>query len=151
MSASEVRELHALGVEIGTHSRTHPDLRSLSAKEAGAELAGSRSDLEDVLGAEVRVVAYPFGRSSPAIEAAARDAGFEAACALWTGRWSSALDLPRQEMGNRSTVLGLRLKQRDRYAPLMTFRPARVARRLRLAALGAPLRPARRVTPAPAP
>jgi hypothetical protein len=54
-------------------------------------------------------------------------------------------------MGNRATAIGLRLKRHARYAPLMRHRPVRVVRRLRLAALGAPLRPARVVTPAPEP
>jgi peptidoglycan/xylan/chitin deacetylase (PgdA/CDA1 family) len=151
LSVSELRELYGLGVEIGAHSRTHADLRTVSAQEARVELAGSRADLEDLLGSEISVAAYPYGRSSPAVEAAARDSGLASACALWTGRWSSALDLPRQAMENRSTAFGLRLKQRERYAPLMQHRSARLLRRLRLAALGAPLRPARVVTPAPEP
>ncbi len=46
------------------------------------------------------------------------------------GSWDTPHHLPRQDMTNRCTLFGLRLKRDDRYEPLMRFAPARAARRL---------------------
>ncbi len=50
------------GIEIGAHSRTHADLPTLDEAEMEREIAGSRTDLEAVLGRPVRSFAYPYGR-----------------------------------------------------------------------------------------
>jgi peptidoglycan/xylan/chitin deacetylase (PgdA/CDA1 family) len=136
LSADEVRELHARGVEIGAHTVTHPDLSRLPYEAALDELAGSKRALEALLDAPVEVAAYPYGKADAETRAAAREAGFRAACrTLGEGSWSDPYDLPRQTMENRASLLGLRLKRDDRYEPLMRFRVARglrrVSRRLR--------------------
>lgn len=147
LTAREVRELHAAGVEIGAHTRTHPDLSQMSHAAAREELESSRQELEELLAAPVTTAAYPFGHASAETIRAARDAGFAAACrALGSGRVDDPHDLPRQDVGNRATQLGLWLKRDGRYAPLMRRKSVRAVRRLRLAALGAPLRPQRHLS-----
>lgn len=131
MTETELGELHAAGVEIGAHTVSHPDLTTLSYERALEELAGSKAQLEAVLGKPVEVAAYPYGRSSPDTVRACRDAGFVAACsATGRGSWLDPHNLPRQDMENRSTMIGLRLKRDDRYEALVRFAPARAARRL---------------------
>jgi peptidoglycan/xylan/chitin deacetylase (PgdA/CDA1 family) len=131
MTATELGELRATGVEIGAHSVSHPDLSTLSYEAAFRELAGSKSELEDVLGEPVEVAAYPYGRANAETVRACRDAGFLAACsANGRGSWGEPHNLPRQDVENRSTMIGLRLKRDDRYEQLMRFAPARAARRL---------------------
>jgi peptidoglycan/xylan/chitin deacetylase (PgdA/CDA1 family) len=56
----EVGELHREGVEFGSHTVSHPDLRSLGPEEIDYELCFSRDTIEDHLGAPVRSFAYPF-------------------------------------------------------------------------------------------
>ena len=41
--------------------------------------------------------------------------------------WDLPHHLPRQDMTNRCTLFGLRLKRDDRYEPLMRLAPARAA------------------------
>lgn len=131
VTAEELRALRAAGVEIGAHSVTHADLSALSYEQAREDLADSRRQLEAVLEEPVEVAAYPFGRATGETARACRDAGFRAACvATGRGDWSDPHLLPRQDMENGSTLLGLRLKRAGRYEPLMRFRPARAARRL---------------------
>jgi peptidoglycan/xylan/chitin deacetylase (PgdA/CDA1 family) len=131
LEADEVRELHAAGVEIGGHTVTHPDLTVLSPEDAREELRRGREELEAILGAPVRVAAYPFGRAEPVTIAACAAAGFEAACRTsGAGSWAAPLNLPRQDMDNGCTLWSLRLKRADRYEPLMRFRAGRGARRL---------------------
>jgi peptidoglycan/xylan/chitin deacetylase (PgdA/CDA1 family) len=131
LTADELRQLQATGIEIGAHSRTHPDLTSLDRAGARDELAGSRRELEEILGGAVDVAAYPYGRATADTVAACAEAGFRAACsAAGRGSWSEPLNLPRQDMENGSTLLGLRLKRDDRYERLMRLRAARGARRV---------------------
>lgn len=131
VTAEELRDLHGAGVEIGGHSVTHADLSTLSYEGALQELAQGKQELEAVLGRPVEVAAYPYGRTNDETVRAARDAGFRAACgATARGSWSDPHFLPRQDMDNGCTLIGLRLKRDDRYEPLMRFVPARAARRV---------------------
>jgi peptidoglycan/xylan/chitin deacetylase (PgdA/CDA1 family) len=131
MTEVELVELRATGIEIGAHSVSHPDLSALSYDDALEELAGSKRELEAVLGEPVEVAAYPYGRANAETVRACRDAGFAAACsATGRGSWSEPHNLPRQDVENRGTMIGLRLKRDDRYEPLMRFALARTARRL---------------------
>jgi peptidoglycan/xylan/chitin deacetylase (PgdA/CDA1 family) len=131
MTEAELRELPGTGIEIGAHSVSHPDLSSLSYDDALGELAGSKNQLESVLGEPVEVAAYPYGRANAETVRACRAAGFAAACsATGRGSWSEPHNLPRQDVENRCTMIGLRLKRDDRYEPLMRLAPARAARRL---------------------
>jgi peptidoglycan/xylan/chitin deacetylase (PgdA/CDA1 family) len=139
MTETELMELRATGVEIGAHSITHPDLSALSYEAALDELAGSKKQLEAVLGEPVEVAAYPYGRANAETVRACRAAGFLAACsASGHGSWSDPHYLPRQDMAKHSTIIGLRLKRDDRYEQLMRFKPARAVLRLGRTVRGAP-------------
>ncbi len=131
LSRKEVEILHAEGVDIGCHTVTHRDLTTLARDELRDELEVSKKVLEETVSAPVDVAAYPYGASSPMVTAVCREAGFVAACgASASGSWSDPFDLPRQDVGNRATTLGLELKRRDLYEPLMRSIPGRAARRL---------------------
>lgn len=64
LSWGQITELAASGMEIGSHTRTHPDLRRCSDAEVARELTGSRMEIEDQLSRQVRTFAYPFGAVS---------------------------------------------------------------------------------------
>jgi peptidoglycan/xylan/chitin deacetylase (PgdA/CDA1 family) len=49
------------GVELGAHTRTHPDLTRVSVNALVDELHGCREDLRQYAGVTPRVFAYPFG------------------------------------------------------------------------------------------
>jgi len=57
---SEVAELHAGGIRFGSHTVTHPDLRSLSPDQIEYELGYSKEIIEQKLGAPVESFSYPF-------------------------------------------------------------------------------------------
>jgi peptidoglycan/xylan/chitin deacetylase (PgdA/CDA1 family) len=57
---SEVRELHAEGIRFGSHTVTHPDLRSLGLEQIDYELGYSKEVIEQKLGATVKSFSYPF-------------------------------------------------------------------------------------------
>jgi peptidoglycan/xylan/chitin deacetylase (PgdA/CDA1 family) len=68
----QVRELSEQGIEIGAHTRTHPDLRRLSATEIENEIVGSCSELSDRTGQAVESFAYPYGYLNRGAEEVAR-------------------------------------------------------------------------------
>ena len=61
MTAEQIREWAAHGIEFGAHSRTHPDLTALSQAALVEEVAGSGQDLAGIVGTRVVSFAYPYG------------------------------------------------------------------------------------------
>lgn len=57
---AEVRELHAAGVRIGSHTVSHPRLRRLTMAGLHDEVGTSKRTLEDKLGDSVTTFSYPF-------------------------------------------------------------------------------------------
>jgi peptidoglycan/xylan/chitin deacetylase (PgdA/CDA1 family) len=58
---SDVRELHAEGMRFGSHTVSHPDLRSLGPEQIEYELGHSKEVLEEQLGVSIDAFSYPFG------------------------------------------------------------------------------------------
>jgi peptidoglycan/xylan/chitin deacetylase (PgdA/CDA1 family) len=63
MRWEHVRALRDAGMDVQSHGRTHRVLQTLPERELRDELAGSRSELEAVLGEPVRAISYPVGRT----------------------------------------------------------------------------------------
>jgi peptidoglycan/xylan/chitin deacetylase (PgdA/CDA1 family) len=57
---SEVAELHKAGIQFGSHTVSHPDLRSLSPEQIEYELGCSKETIEQKLGVAVESFSYPF-------------------------------------------------------------------------------------------
>ncbi len=68
LSWDEVRALRAGGLEIGSHTMTHPVLTDLAANEVEAELSASRRTIEEEVGTRPALFAYPHGSFSPAVK-----------------------------------------------------------------------------------
>lgn len=58
---SDVLELHAEGIHFGSHTATHPDLRSLGPDQLEYELGHSKEIIEERLGVPIESFSYPFG------------------------------------------------------------------------------------------
>jgi peptidoglycan/xylan/chitin deacetylase (PgdA/CDA1 family) len=69
LTADEVTTWSRLGVEFGSHSRTHRNLCGVPEREIDEELAGSQADLERLVGKPVVGFAYPFGQHNSAVRA----------------------------------------------------------------------------------
>lgn len=85
MDAGQIRELQGQGFRFESHTRSHADLPTLDDDALRAELAGSRADLEDLLGGPVNYLAYPFGRYDERVLKAAKAAGYAAAFSTQPG------------------------------------------------------------------
>jgi peptidoglycan/xylan/chitin deacetylase (PgdA/CDA1 family) len=56
----DVRELHKEGMSFGSHTVTHPDLRSMGPEQIDYELGYSKEIIEQKLGIPVESFSYPF-------------------------------------------------------------------------------------------
>jgi peptidoglycan/xylan/chitin deacetylase (PgdA/CDA1 family) len=120
----EIRELHARGWEIGSHSMAHRDLPTLSEAECLADLRESRELLEDLLRAPVTTLAYPFGRHSAHVRRAAERAGYALAFALPEGpEEAGRFALPRTGIYRGNSPLAFRIKISPAYPRLRTGVP----------------------------
>jgi peptidoglycan/xylan/chitin deacetylase (PgdA/CDA1 family) len=84
--------------EIGGHTRTHPNLTTLSEQAQREEVAASREQLEAIIGGPVRTFSYPYGAHDEVSVRTAERAGFELACIVGGGGVTQATDrmrLPR--------------------------------------------------------
>ena len=61
------------GVAIGAHSRTHPDLTSISAVRVKDEVRGSAEHIAREIGVRPATFAYPYGRFNARVTAVAAD------------------------------------------------------------------------------
>ncbi len=84
LSPAALRSLAALpGARIGAHGANHVSLTQCDDATLRNELASSRHYLEDVLGREVRTLAYPYGAGDLRVRDAALTAGYRlGACSL---------------------------------------------------------------------
>jgi peptidoglycan/xylan/chitin deacetylase (PgdA/CDA1 family) len=81
MSAEQVGELAAAGMEVGSHAATHVRLAGIGADQLKAEVSGSRTSIGELIGAPALGFAYPYGSMDAAARRAVHDAGYDYACA----------------------------------------------------------------------
>jgi peptidoglycan/xylan/chitin deacetylase (PgdA/CDA1 family) len=91
LSWDAVRELHAAGHEIGSHTCTHARLSDVSSNpsELSRQVKDSKAEIEDALGVECRYFAWPYGTFrdvDDASLAAIADAGYEGCFSAVRGR-----------------------------------------------------------------
>jgi peptidoglycan/xylan/chitin deacetylase (PgdA/CDA1 family) len=89
----EVREMHASGIEVGSHTLTHPMLSRVPLDVARREISASKRVIEEALSAPVRFFCYPRGDFTPDVTRLVREAGYLAACTTIPGVNDSAADL----------------------------------------------------------
>jgi peptidoglycan/xylan/chitin deacetylase (PgdA/CDA1 family) len=88
------------GITFGSHTRTHPDLRTLPPSEAEEELVVSKKTIEDAIGCLVDTFAYPYGAYNGVVRHLAEE-HFALACSTILGfvrPGSDPFALPRLDM-----------------------------------------------------
>ncbi|MHB8923096.1 MAG: polysaccharide deacetylase family protein [Thermoleophilia bacterium] len=76
MTWDQVTELQQRGMEVGSHTITHPDLTTLSGADLKHELADSAAAIKSHLGHPVYWLCYPAGKYDADVTRYARDAGY---------------------------------------------------------------------------
>jgi peptidoglycan/xylan/chitin deacetylase (PgdA/CDA1 family) len=113
MAWDELRTIAREGVEIGSHTVSHPHLPTLSDVDLARELRASRERIEEKLELPCRFLAYPYGEHDGRVQAAARAAGYEAAFAL-DGRPGNPYAVPRVDLFRHEGALQTAVKTMPR-------------------------------------
>lgn len=109
MNWSEIREINAAGIEIGSHTVSHPNLSSLeNAVDLEKEMQLSRSIIQQQILNTPISVSYPAGYFNEAVKNAAKQAGYKLAFAVKNSIYETGTDdlyeIPRIELYNESMM-----------------------------------------------
>ena len=61
MTADQISYWAERGIEVGSHTKTHPDLRITAPEQIADQMRGSRERLEQLTSKPVMALAYPYG------------------------------------------------------------------------------------------
>lgn len=95
---AQLREMVSAGMEIGSHSLTHPFCDELGPAELEHEFGDSKRLIEDQLGLAVRSASLPRGWAPPGLTDVLRGLGYRVFCTSRVGWWhpgDEALAMPR--------------------------------------------------------
>jgi peptidoglycan/xylan/chitin deacetylase (PgdA/CDA1 family) len=84
---AQLREMVAAGMEIGSHSLTHPFVDRLDEAGLRREFGESKACIEERLGLPVRSASLPRGFAPPNLEPVLEDLGYRVFCTSRTGWW----------------------------------------------------------------
>ncbi len=87
ISWGQLREMTAAGMEIGSHSLTHPFLDGLDRAALRREFGESKAIIEERLGTAVRAASLPRGWPRRTLEPVLRELGYRAFCTSRPGWW----------------------------------------------------------------
>jgi peptidoglycan/xylan/chitin deacetylase (PgdA/CDA1 family) len=95
---AQLREMVAAGMEVGSHSLTHPFVHELDGDGIRREFGDSKQILEQRLGCAVRSASLPRGWEPPHFEPVLAELGYTVFCTSRVGWWypgARALAMPR--------------------------------------------------------
>ncbi len=102
-----IKILHSGGVEIGSHSHSHPALTSVSPTALSQEIAGSKKILEQKLGTKINSFCYPTGAYNENTPKVIKNAGYTSAVTVNFRKATSQDDLyllPRIRVFKADTI-----------------------------------------------
>lgn len=107
-----VRAISARGMEVGSHTMTHPRLSGLDPETLLYEVSDSRRILGEIVGTPVEGFCYPYGDLDYAAIRAVRGTGYVYACATKKQIERGVYDWPRTYVGEKDSLLRFRVKLR---------------------------------------
>ncbi|MCB1879540.1 MAG: polysaccharide deacetylase family protein [Chromatiaceae bacterium] len=110
---SQLKKMAENGMEIASHTCSHPDLTSLSYEKQTEEMRASKHYLEMLIRDEVVSFAYPFGKFDEKSIEAVRNSGYKIACTTNSGSLSPETDsmlVPRITIFRNDSVSDLARK-----------------------------------------
>ena len=136
----ELREMAAAGMEIGSHSLTHPFLHRADPDQIRREFGESKRILEDGLGQAVHFASLPRGSAAPGMGALIRELGYRAFCTSEPGLVSvrtNPYEVPRIAVKQRTTPAFLRQVCAGRRMTLATLQSFHAVKKLGKQLVGA--------------
>lgn len=93
MQTQHRKELLNFGMEIGSHSFSHPKLHQIDPKRLNYEITDSKKYLEDELGRDIETFCYPYGGYNAAVVETVKYSGYLGATTTWPGYYNSEKSL----------------------------------------------------------
>ncbi len=90
LSWAEIKALHAAGMEIGSHTYTHPDLRGQPYEYIVWQVLGSKEAIEARTKEPVRVFSYPSGKYDQQVVEVLKSTGYWGAVTVSQGAHQSS-------------------------------------------------------------
>jgi peptidoglycan/xylan/chitin deacetylase (PgdA/CDA1 family) len=109
LTRQETAQLHDAGMDLGSHTMTHKDLRRLTEDELAWELETSKASIEELIGGPCKTFAYPFGLFTDREMKAVASVGYEIGFGWLPGPWR-AHAAPRMPGPPRNGATRLALK-----------------------------------------
>ncbi len=112
-TSEQVRRLADFGFEVGAHTINHANLGESDVEQARIEVTEGRSQLETILGRDVRLFSFPWGRHDTMREEVrpiVRDVGYKAMFCVedrFVDAETDLFDIPRYGVSLRRTPLEL--------------------------------------------
>jgi peptidoglycan/xylan/chitin deacetylase (PgdA/CDA1 family) len=110
LTANQLAEMEAAGMEIGDHTVHHVALAAASPSTAAAEIAGAAATIASVVGSPPSTLAYPYGSHDPGAEAIVGRLGLAMAFTEVAGcreSYATRLAIPRIRVTPATTALDL--------------------------------------------
>ena len=107
LTAAEVRDLHGRGVNIGSHTVTHPYLIEMNDAQIRREFLDSKHTLEEWTAASCRFLSIPGNFYNPRVARIARECGYEAVFTANVGtvsKFTDPFDIKRLIIGGAFTL-----------------------------------------------
>ncbi len=79
LSKHQIKELYSMGWNIGVHSFSHRDLTKVKGEDLKKEIFTAKEILEDLLGENVYLFSYPYGRYNEKVYNMVKEAGYKMA------------------------------------------------------------------------
>lgn len=111
MTAAQIEQVAAAGMEVGSHGMLHRPLVDLDDRALRAEVSRSRAVLQDLSGQSVQGFCYPYGHVDRRVSDTVRANGYGYGAAIWRGPTSGRYALPRTYVGDRDGSLRLVAKR----------------------------------------
>ncbi len=96
LKLDQLKEMQRYGMEFGSHTKTHPNLLEVGDDKAREEITDSKRILEERLGTEIVVFAYPYGQGAydERIKRIVKEGRYLFACGIRRGKQVFPVDNP---------------------------------------------------------
>lgn len=111
MTLDQLKEISDYGIEIGSHTLSHPDLEKSTSSKASGEISISKANLERDLNIKINSFCYPAGKYNDEVVNMVKEAGYLYATTTNGGiaNFSIPLTLNRYRM-NKDTGISSYIK-----------------------------------------
>ncbi|KTD63683.1 deacetylase [Legionella santicrucis] len=93
MQKNHRKALLNAGMEVGSHSFSHPKLHQIDRKNLTYEISDSKKYLEDELGIAIETFCYPYGGYNTKVVETVKNAGYLGATTTWPGYYNAERSL----------------------------------------------------------